>query len=97
MTHSSRTGTNYWTRVKAGHCGKCGRERGPNGTTRLCGRCADRAAKKMARRRARFKSQNKCTECGVRTKPGDLLCRLHKLERAVRNEQYRARRRPSVT
>lgn len=92
MTHNSRTGTNYWTRVKEGNCGMCGRPRGPGGTDRLCAQDAERQRKKMAGRRAGFRRQGKCTECGAKLRAAEQrLCRLHKLEVAVRNEQYRRR------
>ncbi len=56
MTHSSRSGTNYWTRVKEGNCGMCGRPRGADGTDPLCAKDAERQRKKIADRRARLRA-----------------------------------------
>jgi hypothetical protein len=92
MTHSSRTGTNYWTRVAAGNCGMCGRPRGADGTTRLCAKDARRMRKKIADRRARLRAEGKCPECGAMLRDGRCQNSWHRLDNAINNANYRARR-----
>lgn len=96
MTHSSRTGINYWTRVKEGNCGKCGRPRGTKGTTRLCEEHARKAAKKQDERRDLLRAKGKCPTCAEKLQPGEKACRVHKLKDAVNSANYRERVRRRV-
>lgn len=93
MTHSSRTGKNYWTRVAEGNCGLCGSPRGADGTTRLCAKDARKQRRKVASRRARLRSQGKCPECGARLVAGKCPSSAHRLDNAMHNRNYRARHR----
>jgi hypothetical protein len=57
MTHTPSG--NYWSRVAAGLCGICGRERGPKGTTRLCPRHAKKGPEKESRLAGAFAGQGR--------------------------------------
>jgi hypothetical protein len=91
MTHTPSG--NYWSRVAAGLCGICGRERGPKGTTRLCPRHAKKARKKRAAWRARLRAKGVCPECSKKLVDGKCVDSSHRLENAINSARYRARHR----
>lgn len=86
--------TKTWQdRIERGVCVRCGNERGPNGTSWMCRRCARYQNRVTMRRKYRLIDAGLCVEC---TKPTSgktqrcLKCGLRNSQRTM--ERYRQRK-----
>lgn len=81
-------------RISTGQCQDCGADRGVDGTTTQCRKCASVRSFKQAVRNARVRQERRenglCVDCGVKLASArGTMCRIHRIKNQNRNRNYR--------